>query len=66
MRSTTSKLREVLVKVLVLGCLVGAGIALADGSGGSTKPGGGYAEPLVCQPLGLTDGIACPTDLTDF
>jgi hypothetical protein len=66
MRSNTKKVRKLLVKAVVLGCLVSATLALANGSGSSTTPGGGYAEPIVCQPLGLTDGAACPTDLTDF
>jgi hypothetical protein len=57
MRSNTSELRKVLVKAVVLGCLVGAGVALADGSGGSTRPGGGYVEPVVLQPTSLGDGI---------
>lgn len=57
MRSNTSKLRKVLVKAVVLGCLVGAGIALAGGSGNPTTPGGGYVEPIVLQPTSLGDGI---------
>jgi hypothetical protein len=55
MRSNTRKVRKVLVKAVVLGCLVGAGIALADGSGNPIKPGGGYAEPIVLHPT-ILDG----------
>jgi hypothetical protein len=57
MRSNTRKLRKVVVKAVVLGCLVGAGVALADTSGNPTRPGGGYAEPIVLQPTSLGDGI---------
>jgi hypothetical protein len=57
MRSNTRKLRKVVVKAVVLGCLVGAGIALADGSGSPTRPSGGYVEPVVLQPTSLGDGI---------
>jgi hypothetical protein len=55
MRSNTRKVRKVLVKAVVLGCLVGAGIALADGSGNPIRPGGGYAEPIVLYPT-ILDG----------
>lgn len=57
MRSNTRRFRKVLVKAVVLGCLVGAGVALANGSGGSTNPGGGYVEPIVFQPMPLEDGL---------
>jgi hypothetical protein len=57
MRSNTKKVRKVLVKAVVLGCLVGAGLALADSSGNPVRPGGGYAEPIVLQPTSLGDGI---------
>jgi hypothetical protein len=56
MRSNTRMLRKVLVKAIVLGCLVGAGTALADGSG-PTRPGGGYAEPIVIRPVLLEGGF---------
>jgi hypothetical protein len=51
MRSNTKKVRKILVKAVVLGCLVSAGVALADGSGGSARPGGGYVEPIVLHPM---------------
>jgi uncharacterized membrane protein len=57
MRSNTKKVRKVLVKAVVLGCLVSASVALANGSGSSTTPGGGYAEPIILQPTSLGDGI---------
>jgi hypothetical protein len=71
MRSNTRKLRKVLVKAVVLGCLVSAGIALADGSGGSTRPGGGYAEPIVFHPTPLegefgTGGGSYPMHMANF
>jgi hypothetical protein len=56
MRSNTGMLRKVLVKAIVLGCLVGASVALADGSD-STRPGGGYAEPIVIRPDFLEGGF---------
>jgi hypothetical protein len=65
MRSNTKKVRKLLVKAVVVVSLSVIGLAFADPNS-SPRPGGGYAEPTVCQPLGLTDGAACPTDLTDF
>jgi hypothetical protein len=55
MRSTTRKLRKVLVKAIIVGSLVTASAALADGSGSSTRPGGGYVEPVVFHP-NILDG----------
>ena len=65
MRSNTGMLRKVLVKAIVVGCLVGASAALADGSD-STRPDGGYAEPITCQFSVLADEPACPIEFTSF
>jgi hypothetical protein len=65
MDSNTKKLHKVLVRIVAVVSLLVVGLAFAE-PGGPIRPGGGYTEPVVCQPLGLTDGAACPTDLTDF
>ncbi len=52
MRSNTRKLRKSLVKAIVLGCVLSIGLALAE-PGGSPRPGGGYAEPVVLHPTPL-------------
>ena len=52
MRSNTRKLRNVLVKAVVVVSLVGAGIALADISN-PARPGGGYVEPVIIRPMPL-------------
>lgn len=47
MFSNTRVLRKVLVKAVLVASLLVASAALADGSN-PARPGGGYAEPLVC------------------
>jgi hypothetical protein len=70
MRSNTRKLRKVLVKAVVVVSLSVVGLAFADPNNPS-RPGGGYAEPIVLQPTSLGDGFggggnSYPMDMASF
>ena len=52
MRSTIGMLRKVLVKAVLVASLFALGLAFAD-PGSSPRPGGGYVEPVIFQPITL-------------
>jgi hypothetical protein len=55
-----TNVKRIAVHVLVVFALAAISTALADGSGGGGRPGGGYTEQIVMQPFGL-DSFGMPT-----
>ena len=70
MFSNTRMLRSVLVKAVLVAGLLVASAALADGGGSPTRPGGGYAEPVILNPIYLdgfgVGGTAYPMEMAGF
>ncbi len=66
-----TNVKKIAVQVLVVLALAALSTALADGSGGSNRPGGGYVEQIMLQPpafdwLDVPTGGGLPYNIAPF